>query len=266
VRRGSAVIGTPDSLLGLPIVPGDVLIAPFGLGFLGNTPPGIFATAESLGLKTNRAIAESDELDALDMKGEEEDPFIDCNNNGDEDSKDIANGSSPDNNINGIPDECEDPGHVFCDCETAINAPCAGNAAAGEGCINNTGLGGKLVGTGQSSIATDSLILTSSQLPLNEFGLLFMGDGAVPHTPIHNGLRCVDGTFQGFRRLDIKYSGPGGTFTHGPGIIGIATLPPHSLIILTGSTWYCQTWYRDHGSPCGQPSNMTNGWEVTFTP
>ncbi|MCA9000303.1 MAG: hypothetical protein KDB61_00170 [Planctomycetes bacterium] len=266
VRRGSAVIGTPDSLLGLPIVPGDVLIAPFGLGFMGTTPPGIFAAAETLGLHTDRLLGLSDELDALELMGEGEDPFVDCNNNGEEDSKDIANGSSPDDNINGIPDECEDPGHPFCDCKTATNAPCGGNAGLEEGCKNNTGLGGKLVVTGQSSIATDNLIFTSSQLSPNEFGILLMGDGAIPHSPLDNGLRCVHGTSQGFRRLDIQYSGPAGTFTHGPGILGIATSTPHNLIVLSGTTWYFQTWYRDHFSYCTYNSNMTNGWEVTFTP
>lgn len=219
-----------------------------------------------MGLAVNRAAGASDELDAIDLLGEGEDPFKDCNNNGVEDSKDIANGSSPDDNVNGIPDECEDPGKKFCDCAAALNAPCGGNASSDEGCVNNTGLGGKLVGSGQSSIATDSLILTSTQLPINNFGLLFMGDGAIGHTPIHNGLRCVDGTTQGFRRLDIKFTGASGSFTHGPGILDSATMPPHSLVIMSGSTWYCQTWYRDHNSPCGQPSNMTNGWEVTFTP
>ncbi len=266
VRRGSAVIGTPDSLLGLPIVPGDVLMAPIGQGFLGTTPPGIFATAESLGLEANRTNGTSDELDALDVMDGEEDPFKDCNFNGIEDSKDIADGSSPDDNINGIPDECEDPGHKFCDCSSSTSAPCGNNAAADAGCLNNTGLGGKLVGTGQSSIATDSLILTSSQLPINNFGLLFMGDGTVGHTPIHNGLRCVDGTVQGFRRLALRWTGSGGTFTHGPGILDVATMAPHSLTILSGSTWYAQTWYRDHGSHCTATSNMTNGWQVTFTP
>ncbi len=266
VRRGSAVVGTPDSLLGLPIVPGDVLISPMGLGFLGNTPPGIFATAESMGLEADRPSGQSDELDALELLGDGEDPYEDCNFNGVEDSTDIANMSSPDNNTNGIPDECEDPGHKFCDCFSAANAPCGNNGASDAGCINDTGVGGKLVGTGQSSIATDSLILTSSQMPPNEFGLLFMGDGSVGHTPIHKGLRCVDGLTQGFRRLEIKATGLAGTFTHGPGILSVATMPPHSLVIMSGSTWYCQTWYRDHGGHCTGTSNMTNGWEVTFTP
>ncbi|MDF1837409.1 MAG: hypothetical protein P1V35_06060 [Planctomycetota bacterium] len=43
-------------------------------------------------------------------------------------------------------------------------------------------------------------------------------------------------------------------------------MSPHNLVIMSGSTWYCQTWYRDHGTHCTETSNMTNGWDVTFTP
>ena len=50
VRRGSAIIGTPDSALGLPITEGDLLTAPGPMG----GPPAIVATAESLGLRAER--------------------------------------------------------------------------------------------------------------------------------------------------------------------------------------------------------------------
>ncbi len=51
VRRGSPIIGTLDTLKGLPIEEGDVLTVMNG----GATPPGIFVPAESLGLRTVRA-------------------------------------------------------------------------------------------------------------------------------------------------------------------------------------------------------------------
>jgi hypothetical protein len=66
VRRGSAVIGTLDSLFGFPIEEGDVLI-PVGSG----VPPAIFIGAEALGLATLRGGTAgpfgSDDLDALDV-------------------------------------------------------------------------------------------------------------------------------------------------------------------------------------------------------
>ncbi len=78
VRRGSAVIGVPDSAFGIPIEEGDILAPPAGPGL----PPAIFIAAEALGLTTVRSgsavsygvinptyLADlwADDLDALDM-------------------------------------------------------------------------------------------------------------------------------------------------------------------------------------------------------
>jgi hypothetical protein len=70
VRRGSAIIGQPDSLLGLPIEEGDILMPATVPGGL----PGIFVPAEALGLLTKRTNGTilpfqfADELDALDVQ------------------------------------------------------------------------------------------------------------------------------------------------------------------------------------------------------
>ena len=64
VRRGSAVIGMPDSRCGRPIEPGDILSPPPGAGM----PPGIWIPAEALGLATRRmGFNNADDLDALDV-------------------------------------------------------------------------------------------------------------------------------------------------------------------------------------------------------
>lgn len=65
VRRGSAVIGAPDSAFGVPIEEGDVLGPPAVAGGF----PALFVPAESLGLATSRTdgVAIGDELDALDL-------------------------------------------------------------------------------------------------------------------------------------------------------------------------------------------------------
>jgi len=77
VRRGSAIIGMPDGLWGVPIEEGDILV-PMGPGAL----PGIFIPAEVIGLATVRSGAGmswgvpnpaygtdiwADDLDALDV-------------------------------------------------------------------------------------------------------------------------------------------------------------------------------------------------------
>ena len=73
VRRGSAVIGQIDSLLGLPIEEGDILMPPPTPGAF----PGIFVPAEALGLITVRtdgvvatyqALGYGDDLDGLDVQ------------------------------------------------------------------------------------------------------------------------------------------------------------------------------------------------------
>ncbi len=73
VRRGSAVIGMPDSMYGMPIEPGDILTLPVpAAGPAGGSPyPAIYVPAEAMGLATIRSGVAgqfgSDDLDALDM-------------------------------------------------------------------------------------------------------------------------------------------------------------------------------------------------------
>ncbi len=269
VRRGSAVIGQLDSLLGIPITEGDVLAAPIGGGSTG-ARPAIVIAAEALGLATQRGQAQNagDELDGLDVRDDTEDPIKDCNGNGIEDAYDITNGTSPDVDGNGIPDECEDPGDAFCDCDTQAEAPCGNTGAPGEGCRNNTGVGGRLVGTGTSSMETDSLVLTATQLTPNTFGVVFLGAGvASVFPPASNGRLCVvGGGGSGLYRTAVAPTGPSGTLVYGPGILGAVSTLPAPPPIVVGSTWGFQVWFRDLGGPCsGGASNLTNGWRVTFT-
>ena len=63
VRRGSALIGTLDSLLGLAIGEGDILTNPV----VGGSPPRIYIAAEALGLSTARSLGNPDDLNALDV-------------------------------------------------------------------------------------------------------------------------------------------------------------------------------------------------------
>lgn len=68
VRRGSAVIGTADSLWGVPIEPGDVLVPSVLAGLPAGAPPAIAIFAEAIGLATVRSglVNYGDDLDALD--------------------------------------------------------------------------------------------------------------------------------------------------------------------------------------------------------
>ena len=62
LRRGSETVGKIDSLLGLPIEPGDVLVPPVENG---NGRPGILIAAEVLGLRTRRESGANEESDDL---------------------------------------------------------------------------------------------------------------------------------------------------------------------------------------------------------
>jgi len=253
VRRGSAVVGQIDSLLGQPIEPGDILIPPVAGG---NGRPGIFIAAEALGLSTQRAGGARDELDAIAL---EIDPYFDCNNNGVEDSVDIGQGASNDSNNNGIPDECESTYGRFCTCAIGLG-PC-GNDALATGCLNSTGAGGTLDGVGTTSVVTDDLQIVAASLPSSTSTLLFAGPNQT-NTPFGDGRRCVAGpTF----RLGIQ-AASGGTVTYGPGIRN-TLCASFSQCLSAGSTFHFQVWYRNAASYCTSATfNLTNGLIVTYTP
>ena len=257
VRRGSAVVGMPDSIFGLPIEPGDVLTTPMSGGV--STFPGIYIAAEDLGLSTMRSGgATSDELDAM---GTATDPWYDCNENGVEDSVDIATGSSADANSNGIPDDCEQSFLRYCFCGSG-QGPC-GNDYAGAGCANSTGVGASLDPYGTSSYVADDLVLTATDIPTFKLAVWLLSSSQTS-VILGDGRRCVGSPF---RRFGTFNSGATGSGTKGPGIIAssCATLPP-AYCIGSASTWNFQVWHRNLTGPCGNGSNTTNGVQVIFSP
>ncbi|MDC1043587.1 hypothetical protein OAQ71_00005, partial [bacterium] len=195
VRRGSAVIGRPDSLFGIPIEEGDLLIPPVAGG--ASPFPAIFIPAEALGLLTVRThgVALGDDLDAADhIRGD----LFDCDGDGREDAIAIALGFVPDTDRNGVPDGCSSGpvGTPFCFCPM-IAAPC-GNDSPTSGCINGAGTGALLTGSGTSSVALDNLVLTTSGMPTGSFAMTVMGTGTTPPAILANGLRCVGGWMHRF--------------------------------------------------------------------
>lgn len=263
VRRGSQVVGAPDSNFGLPIMPSDLLMPAFlgpGVAPLAPGPPGIFIPGEALGLSTTRPGGGA-MLDELDAATTEDEPVYDCNANGVEDSIDIAKGSSPDANGNSIPDECELLFSSYCYCDVGTG-PC-GNDDPTAGCVNSTGVGALLSSSGTTSYEEDDLVLNATLIPPNKLGLWLMSAGATL-LPLGDGVRCVANPF---RRYGSFNSGPGGMAVKGPGIQAnsCATLPP-AYCIGPGSTWNFQVWYRNPTGPCGLGTNLTNGLTVTWTP
>jgi len=275
VRRDSPIIGRLDSIWGIPICEGDLLIPPVsaGVGVVGPSTPGIFVAAEAMGLRAGRdGKSGSDDLNGADTGG---DPFFDCNNNGTEDAEDISYGTSDDMNSNGIPDECEDfveycSGNEFASALVGNQCPC-GNCDTTStdlvGCANGTGVGGRLRGSGSTSVAapsTEWFTLEGSGLVPNKPGLYFQGNNPIPGitspTPgvgvmFGDGLRCAGGSVV---RLQVKSASSSGESNTTADLITEG-------VISAGDTKYFQLWYRDPASsPCGSTFNLTNGLQVNF--
>ena len=254
VRRGSPVIGMPDSIFGIPISEGDILTTPLPTFLGGVSPfPGIICAGENLGLTLLRAPgAFDDDLNALDVIRQQ---TSDCNGNGVPDSVDISSGTSTDINGNGVPDECEIIGGPGCFCVTPLG-PC-GNDYAPGGCRNSSGVGGLLAASGSGSVGLDNLVLTATQLPPSVFAVMFGGTAFVGPLPFGDGLRCAGGFIQRFTAPSLTTAT--GSYSAGPGLAGGFGLLPFS-------TWTFQTWFRDTTGPCGGGFNTTHSQDVFFTP
>ena len=156
--------------------------------------------------------------------------------------------------------EAPDVARVFCRC--TAGGPCGNDYPLG-GCVSSHGEGGALGASGSASLGADDLVLSATQLPLSQFGLVFMGDAVIAPVVLADGLRCVGGNLF---RFPPRVTGPGGTFDEGPGIVAHSASFGAGGTIVAGSTWHFQAWVRDPAGPCGQGSNLTDALSVTFTP
>lgn len=148
-----------------------------------------------------------------------------------------------------------DPGVPFCYGDgSASTCPCGNNGAAGEGCQSSAGPGALIASAGSTSAAADDLVLTSTQLPLNKFGLIFSGT-SVTETPLGDGLRCAGGFL---KRYTTQNSGASGTIAQG----NLASIDG----LMAGDTRHFQCWYRDPSGPCGMGFNVSHGVTVSFRP
>ena len=259
VRCNSNIVGRIDPVSGREIGEGDILIKLNN----GSILPQVFIPAEALGLRSIAAgDGFNDELNGLDIFDDDEDPFLDCNDNGIDDALDISDMNSDDIDNNGIPDECEDDWSSYCDCALASDSPCGNNSSAGRGCLNTSGLGARLTGGGTTSVDSDSLLLLGSDFnPTMSFGLVYAGLTAV-NVPFQHGIRCLASSGPRMGPFPIV----SGNMVAGPGLIGAH---PATLSVVSGSTMLFQAFYRDIPGPCPGATidiNMSNGLRVLFTP
>ncbi|MFT4541818.1 MAG: hypothetical protein ACI835_004280 [Planctomycetota bacterium] len=143
--------------------------------------------------------------------------------------------------------------------------PCS-NTEPLYGCTNSTTTGSYLSACGTASVAADDLILTAENLPTSQWGIFYMGAGAI-ELPFGDGARCVGSGGVGTFRYAIQLSDTGGTLQLGPGIAALSqqrfSTPGH---ITAGDTWNFQAWFRDPGGPCGTAFNLSNAISIGFVP
>ncbi len=195
----------------------------------------------------------------------------DCNNNGVPDSCDISSGSSTDGNSNGVPDECEiNGGTPYCFGDGSANGgpdcPCSNNVPIGahSGCANSLGVGARMFGAGQTSVSSDQLVLTMTDLPPNVFCVLAQGNAPRAGgfgTLLYDGLLCINTSL---KRLGIRNSGPSGIIMVPSGTDPLISVM--GLVPAAGGTRYYQGVYRNTGGPCGYGANGTNGVSVIWIP
>lgn len=231
VRRGSAIIGAPDSLFGIPIEPGDILTFP---AVPGGTPS-IYIAAEWLGLMTARMGGPlfGDDLDGLDCRG------------------------IP---ATGVPFCIGDGFQVAC--------ACGNNGVAPNGCANTVSPGGaNLNATGAATIAAPTVTLTTSGTRPTALCIVVQSPARIPALPFGDGMRCFGAPFA---RM-YTGNAVGGTFVAPPPLgLSIparsaatgAPIPPMGLR-------YYETYYRDPPAFACPPLatfNATNAFAIQWFP
>jgi hypothetical protein len=233
VRRGSAVVGMPDSVFCMPIEPGDILTTPLAGGC--SPFPGIFIPAEALGLTTARSGGMMSDLDALDTRFPPQTGTAYCYGDG-----------------------------------SGAACPCANPGGPGRGCASTAvATGAILTGTGTASVAADTVTLSGSGMPPARLSLYFQGTARVGGgfgVPVSDGLNCAGGG--GAIRLGSMTTVAAGTSFYPNPALGQAPVSVRGAIPPAGGTRHYTIWYRDGPSICAAVSavNFSNGFSIVWTP
>jgi hypothetical protein len=140
--------------------------------------------------------------------------------------------------------------------------PCGNASAAGDqsGCASSLGMGGKLTGAGDASLAADTLVLSGTQMP-NSSALYFQGtnqQSAGAGAVFGDGLRCAGGSIIRLRSV-VNVAGASQFPAAGDPSVSV-----RGVVASAGTRTY-QIWYRN-AAPFCTPStfNLSNGLEITW--
>ena len=179
----------------------------------------------------------------------------DCNANGSSDACDVASGSSPDANGNGIPDECESI--VYCTAK--INS---------LGClpqIHSAGVPSASVGSG--------FLVSASNVRNSKIGLLLYGVSGQAAQPFQGGVLCVAAP-----NKRTPGANSGGTLPPASDCSGVYAIDmnafaagslggnPHPPLTVPGTVVDGQWWGRDPGFPPPDNTTLSDGLEYTVGP
>lgn len=128
---------------------------------------------------------------------------------------------------------------------------------------NSTGDIARLIAFGSDFALEDSFFLGVDGLPPNQFGFFLTSPQQGSTTIPGSGLLCLDGPIGRFSQPhQIWNAGPdGSTSLQLP--LNAHPTPTGTTVVVPGSTYYYQAWYRDAGN--GAPaSNLSDGRCVQF--
>lgn len=161
---------------------------------------------------------------------------------------------------------------VLRDCRGIVETACHGDAlvaacpcgnasapGAAEGCRNSLGYGGSLRGAGSVSLASDSLVLSGSQMT-NGTALYFQGTTLGTPAAFGDGLSCTRGVVV---RLATRTNVAGASTYPAPVELPLSV---RGSVTSPGTRAY-QVWYRDTARYCSPGGfNVTNAVLVGWTP
>jgi hypothetical protein len=163
-----------------------------------------------------------------------------------------------------ITDFGDPPGVIACSGDgSSTPCPCGNESASpDQGCLTSNGSGITIVGGGTTSIADDDMSLTSTNVPIGNTGIYYVGQlDLSPGNALFDGLQCASGNGH---RFAGQFSSTGTVSDTG----FVAQHPVGGAYFVPGGSYVFQYFTRDAGgsSPCGFAANFSPGYLVTMTP
>jgi hypothetical protein len=122
--------------------------------------------------------------------------------------------------------------------------------------VNSSGGRAHVTTSGTASVAADDLVLRASPVPASTLGLFYFGSSQT-EAAFGDGWRCVAGSLH---RLPVT-AASGGVLSRALN----AAVPPAAGLVVPGSTWNFQAWFRDAAAG-GAGFNLSDGLRVPFMP